>query len=144
MGLATAFDQAQYAPNNQATNGLASGSRGESNTGAEPGQRKADAELAYEAAVPEKMGVDGTVGHGKVQLGREQVFKIFPDLCGVDGFVFHDCNPEREVGSSDKVGVFDRQLTANGGRKDRGLTQRSQKKKHKGPKKKQKPCQNPG
>src|SRR5260370_32151434 len=95
LGLTTAFDQAPYAPNNQATNGLASGSRGEANSGAEPGQRKADAELAFKAAVPEKMGVDGTVGHGKVQLGREQVFKIFPDLCRVDGVVFHDCNPEK-------------------------------------------------
>src|SRR5260370_10527016 len=116
MGLSTEFDQAKYAQNNQAANGVASRSRGESNTGGEAGQRKADAELAYEAAVPEKMGVDGTVVYGKVQLGRQQVFKIFPDLYGVDGFVFHDCNPEREVGSSDRVGVFDRQRTANGGK----------------------------
>src|SRR5258708_3893155 len=61
-----------------------------------PRIRKADAKLAFKAAVPEKMGVDGTVVHGKVQLGRQPVFEVFPDLFGGDVFVFHRFGPEWE------------------------------------------------
>ena len=66
MGLATALDQAQHASGNQATHRLASGLLRETNTAGKPGHRKAETELAFEAAMPEKMRVDGAVDHGKV------------------------------------------------------------------------------
>jgi len=66
MSLATAFDQAQHASRNQATHRLASGFLRETNTAGKPGHRKAETELAFEAAMPEKMRVDGAVDHGKV------------------------------------------------------------------------------
>jgi len=66
MGLAAALDQAQNASRNQATHRLASGFLRETNTAGKPGHRKAETELAFEAAMPEKMRVDSAVGHGKV------------------------------------------------------------------------------
>ncbi len=66
VGLATALDQAQHAARNQAPHRLASGLLRETNTAGKPGHRKAETALAFEAAVAEKMRVDGAVDHGKV------------------------------------------------------------------------------
>jgi len=95
MGLATAFDQAQHASRKQATHRLASGFLTEVNMARKPGHRKAEMELVFQAAVPEKMGVDGAVDHGKVQPGSEQVFHLFPHLYSVEFFVVHRLSPRR-------------------------------------------------
>src|SRR6266851_4203361 len=93
MGLATAFDQAQHAPRNQATHRLASGLLTETNMAGQPGHRKAETELAFEAAMAEKMRVDGAVDHGKVQAGRQPVFHLFPHLYNIEFFVVHRLSP---------------------------------------------------
>ena len=93
MGLATAFDQAQHASRNQATHRLASGFLTETNMAGQPGHRKAEPELAFEAAMAEKMRVDGAVDHGKVQPGRQQVFHLFPHLYSIEFFVVHRLSP---------------------------------------------------
>ncbi len=89
MGLATAFDQAQDASRNEATHRLASGLLRETNTAGKPGHRKAETELAFEAAVAKKMRVDDAVSQGKVELRREQVFHLFPHLYSIEFFVVH-------------------------------------------------------
>jgi hypothetical protein len=61
MGLAAAFKQAQDAARNQAAHRLASSFLRQANMASKPGHRKADAELPFEAAMPEKMRIDGAV-----------------------------------------------------------------------------------
>ncbi len=43
--------------------------------------------------MPEKMRVDGAVDHGKVELGRQQVFHLFPHLYSIEFFVVHRLSP---------------------------------------------------
>jgi len=39
--------------------------------------------------VAQEMRIDGAVNDGEAQPRDEQVFQLFPDLCGVGFFVFH-------------------------------------------------------
>src|SRR5207245_9641329 len=39
--------------------------------------------------MPQEMRIDGAVRDGQPQPGNEQVFELFPDLCGVGFFGFH-------------------------------------------------------
>ena len=55
----------------------------------EPGHGKAEPELAFEAAVPHEIRVDGTVGGGEAELRDEMVLELFPDQFGVGFFCFH-------------------------------------------------------
>lgn len=62
-GFAT-LDQTQSALVDQSTQGLTSGTDGKTNTLGEPGKRKAQIELAFEASVTQEKGIDGAVDHG--------------------------------------------------------------------------------
>ena len=55
----------------------------------QPRNRELELQLAFEAAVAKKMRVDGAVGQRKAELGREQVFHLFPHLYRIDFFVVH-------------------------------------------------------
>jgi len=95
MGLAAAFKQAQDAARNQASHGLASRFLRQTNMASKPGHRKADAGPAFEAAMPEEMGIHGAVAQRKAELRSQQVFHLFPHLCGIEFFVGHRLCPRR-------------------------------------------------
>lgn len=51
--------------------------------------RQGREEAAFQAAVPQEMGIDGAVKDREAQLRRELVFQLFPDKFGVRFFDFH-------------------------------------------------------
>jgi len=87
-GFAT-FEQAQNAVADQTAQGPTGRVGAEASTAGEPGNGKAEAALPFEAAVAEKMRIDGAVRDGQAQPGNEKVLKLFPDMFGVGVFVFH-------------------------------------------------------
>jgi hypothetical protein len=92
-----AFDKAQNALGNEAAYGLAHGRGGEASAAGEPTNRKAEPELAFEAAMPQEMSVDDALGEGETQPRHENIFDLFPDEDDVEFVVFHDLSPVREV-----------------------------------------------
>ena len=85
----TALDHTQSAVGGETAHRLARRSRGYPDTACHPQNRKAVAEIAFEAAVTEEMGIDGAVDDREAQLRRELVFQLFPDKFGVRFFSFH-------------------------------------------------------
>jgi hypothetical protein len=88
-----AFEQAQSAVGDETAHGPTSGVGGEASTAGEPGNGEAEPGPSFETAVAEEMRIDGAVRDGQAQPGNEKVFEVFPDLCGVGFFVFHDASP---------------------------------------------------
>jgi hypothetical protein len=84
-----AFDQTQRAPINKTTHGGPSGPGRETDTACEPSQGKVKARLPFQAAVPEKIGVDGAVDDVQAESWHQQVFELFPHVCDVGHFVLH-------------------------------------------------------
>jgi hypothetical protein len=74
----------------EAAQPLARGANGKTSSVGEPADRKTEAELSLEAAVPEKMIVDGAVDDGKAEARDEQVFDLFAHEFGIGFFGFHD------------------------------------------------------
>jgi hypothetical protein len=84
-----AVDQAQGALGGETAHGVASGLVREANATSEPGNRETELTLAFEAAMPQEMGVDRALGKIEAQAGRENIFKLFPDKLSIGFFVFH-------------------------------------------------------
>jgi len=84
-----AFDQAQSTVGDQTAHGPTGGVGGEASTAGEPSNGEAEPGSSFETAVPQEMRIDGAVRDGQAQARNEQVFELFPDLCGVGFIVFH-------------------------------------------------------
>lgn len=92
-----ALDQTQSALVEKTTKRLTSGADGETNTLGEPGKREAQSELAFEASVTQKIGIDGAINCGPAQPWSQIIFKLLPDEFGIgffDLFHFHVGCPE--------------------------------------------------
>jgi len=87
MTVPTAFDHAQDTFGSEAAHGDAHSAAGEANTAGEPGNREAEAGLAFETTVAQEMGIDGAVSGGKCQPGNEGVFELLPNALGVGLFL---------------------------------------------------------
>ncbi len=84
-----ALDQAQSALVEEATDRRTRGAVADASAAGEPSHGKAEPELAFEAAMPAEIRVDGAVGCGEAQLRDEMVLELFPDQFGVGFFGFH-------------------------------------------------------
>lgn len=89
-----AFDQAQDAEIEEASQGATRGHLAEADTTGEPGNGKAEAEPPFEAAVAQEMRIDGALDDRETQARDEKIFELFPDMFGVGFFVFHGLGPE--------------------------------------------------
>ena len=81
-GLA-AMDQAQCAHDNQAAHRFADGAGANANPASEPGHGAVELGLAFEAAVADKMMIDGAVGNGEAEPREEKIVELFPEEGGV-------------------------------------------------------------
>jgi hypothetical protein len=55
-------------------------------TASEPKHRKAEAALAFEAAVTKKIGVDGAIDGVERQVRDDDVVDLFPHPCAIGNF----------------------------------------------------------
>lgn len=83
------FHYTQSALSHEAAHGTARSRAAQASAVGDPGNRKAEAEPPFQAAVPQEMTIDGAVDHGKAQPRHELVFQVFPELFGVRFFLFH-------------------------------------------------------
>jgi len=84
-----AVHHAQGALGSEAAHGVASGPVRKANARGEPDDRKTELALAFEAAMPQEVGVDRALGKIEAQAGHENIFELFPDEFSVGFFVFH-------------------------------------------------------
>ncbi len=84
-----AVDQAQRALGSETAHSVASGRVREANATGEPGNRKAELALAFEAAMAQEMGVDHALGEIEAQARHEILFELFPEECRIGFMVFH-------------------------------------------------------
>ena len=84
-----AFDQAQSAEGEEAADGFAGRSTGNADSAGEPLNGEAEAQLPFETAMAQEMGIDGAVEYGEAELRDENVFHLLPDFGSVECFVFH-------------------------------------------------------
>ena len=89
MAGSRALDQAQSPLGDQAANGSAHGSLRDMRAVGEPAKGKAKLGLAFEAAMPEEMGIDDAVDKIEAQAGHEIIFELFPDEVRIGFFVLH-------------------------------------------------------
>lgn len=92
----TALQQLQCAFTNEAAQGFARGVRTKAEIAGEPGHGKTKTGLPFQARMPEKVGIDGALGCGKMQARGQEVLELFADEFGVGLFGFHDGILERE------------------------------------------------
>ena len=105
-----ALDQPQGAMLHEPAQSSAHGFHGEAKIPRQPNHGKMKARLAFEAAVPEKVVIDGSVGGGETQTRSKSVLELFADKFSVGLFGFHEAR-RGEANSS--------QLTANSERRKR-------------------------
>jgi len=92
-----AVHHAQGALGSEAAHGVASGPVRKANATGEPDDRKTELALAFEAAMPQEMGVDRSLGKIEAQAGHENIFELFPDEFSVGFFVFHGLGSKEEL-----------------------------------------------
>lgn len=90
-----ALDQPQGAVLHEPAQGGAHSFLIEAEIPGHPIKGKMKARLALEAAVPEKVVIDGSVGGGEAQTRGESVLELLADKFGVGLFGFHDEIRER-------------------------------------------------
>ena len=91
-----ALDQTQCAVLHEPPQGGAYSIHADAKTPRHPNKGKTKARLAFKAAVPEKMVINGSVGDGETQARSESVLELLADKFGVGLFGFHDVIRERE------------------------------------------------
>jgi hypothetical protein len=84
-----ALDQAQSAAVEEAMDGGTSGAIRDANAAGEPSDGEMEAALAFEMAMAEEEGVDGTVENVQSQIRDDEVVEMFPHHCAVGHFAFH-------------------------------------------------------
>ena len=104
-----AVEQAQSALGSEAAHSLARGYVREANATGETGNRETELALAFEAAMPQEVGVNHALGKSEAQAGHQNVIELFPEECGIRFIVFHGLGSREEltVHSPDTVGIFD-------------------------------------
>jgi len=120
-----ALDQPQGAVLHEPAQGGAHGFLVEAEIPRHPIKGKMKARLAFEAAVPEKVVIDGPVGGGEAQTRSQSVLELLADKFGIGLFGFHDDRLEnRDQRTGRKKLVVDpfdhgqgKQLTAKKGTK---------------------------
>jgi hypothetical protein len=85
-----ALDQPQGAVLYEPAQRGAHGFLGEAQIPRQPNNGKMKARLAFKAAVPEKVVINGTVGGGEAQTRGKSVLELLADEFGVGLFGFHD------------------------------------------------------
>jgi hypothetical protein len=95
-----ALHKAQEATRDEATDGPARRVAAKTDTARKPRNRKAEAGLSFQTAMPQEMWIDHAVGDGEPQAWSEQVLALFPDVFGVRFFVFHSSDPKWELEES--------------------------------------------
>jgi hypothetical protein len=90
-----ALDQTQGAVLHEPAQRGAYGFNGEAKIPRQPNHGKMKARLAFKAAVPEKMVINGSVGGGEAQTRGKSVLELLADKFGVGLFGFHDEIRER-------------------------------------------------
>src|SRR6267142_2384149 len=78
------------------TANLRYGFLGEAKIPRQPNNGKMKARLAFKAAVPEKMVINGPVGGGEAQTRGKSVLELLADEFGAGLFGFHDETREME------------------------------------------------
>ncbi len=103
------FDQAQRALGGETAHDVANGRVGEASAAGEPNNPKTELALAFEAAMPQKMGVDHALGKTEAQARHEIILELFPDEFSIGFIGFHGLGSKEEltVHSPDRVGIFD-------------------------------------
>ncbi len=94
-----AVNQAQRALGSKTAYSVASGLVREAHAAGELHDRKTELALAFEAAMPQEVGVDRSLGKIEAQAGHENVFELFPDESSVGSFVFHGLGIQGRVDS---------------------------------------------
>jgi len=89
-----ALHEAQHAPGKETAQRIARGPGREPHAAGEPGNGKAQAAAAFEMAMAEEVRINGPLRYRQAQTRHEKVFEVFPDLFGVEFFVFHGPGPE--------------------------------------------------
>jgi hypothetical protein len=92
-----AVNQAQGALGGEGADGVASGLVREANAASEPNDRKTELALAFEATMPQKMGIDHALGKIEAEAGNEKIFELFPDEFRVGFMVFHGLGSKEEL-----------------------------------------------
>jgi hypothetical protein len=100
----TALDQPQGAVLHEPAQRGAHGFNGETKIARQPNNGKMKARLTFEAAVPEKVVIDGSVGAGEAQSRGKCVLELLADEFGVGLFGFHDEIREVEWGAKRRQG----------------------------------------
>jgi hypothetical protein len=85
-----AVDQTQSAVLHEPAQRGAYGFHGEAKIPRQPNHGKMKARLAFKAAVPEKMVINGSVGGGEAQTRGKSVLELLADKFGVGLFGLHD------------------------------------------------------
>jgi hypothetical protein len=85
-----ALDQSQCAVLHEPAQRGAYSIHADAKTPRHPNKGKMKARLAFKAAVPEKMVINGPVGDGETQARSESVLELLADKFGVGLFGFHD------------------------------------------------------
>lgn len=83
-----ALDQPHGAVLHEPAQGGAHGVHGEAKIPRQPNRGKMKARLAFKAAVPEKMVINGAVGGGEAQTRGKSVLELLADQFGVGFLAF--------------------------------------------------------
>ena len=103
VAFEVAFDQAKRAALGKATHGRASRVTANTDTLGEPCLNEVDAMPAFEAGVTKEMGIDGAVDDVETELRYDNIIDLFPHLCRIRQFRFHDGSPvKRDSGDGDR------------------------------------------
>ena len=84
-----AFEQTQSAEFIEAAHGLAHGSVGKTEFVGDVQNRKVQAGLADDERMAKQVGIDGAVPDAEAEARRENIFKLNPEMLGVEFFVWH-------------------------------------------------------
>ena len=93
MPVVAIFDQAKRATIDKATQGRSSRVTANTNAFGEPKLLEAEAVLAFEPGVTQKMRIDGAVDHVETEVRHDEVVELFPHPCAVGDSVFHGEDP---------------------------------------------------
>jgi hypothetical protein len=89
-----ALDQAQSPLGHQAPHRQAHGPGRQASAAGKPGNGKAEAELAFEPAMPQEMRIDNAFVDRKAQARHKDIFDLLPDEESVSFADFHGFDPD--------------------------------------------------
>lgn len=97
--VVAAFDQAKRTTIDKATQGSTNSVTANTDAFGEPQLREAQTMPAFEPSVTKKMRIGGAVDHVETQVGHDKIIQLFPHVCRIRHFPFHDgCPAMRNTG----------------------------------------------